>query len=158
MYYLLRANQTLGTGMVASFGTDANDNPIIDGVVERVNYDGSLNGGLTIYGGIADDTFVLDDNLEPTTIFGGAGNDTFQVGQLYASPRDGTNPDNGLDPDDYFATTQTTDGYLSNGISAPTTLYGGNGDDTFTVYHNLANLWLYGQDGDDTFTVQAFVR
>ena len=101
---------------------------------------------------------MLDDNAVPTTIFGNGGNDTFQVGQLYASARDGSNPGNGLDPSDYFATTQTTDGFLSDGVSYATTLYGGDGDDTFIVDHNLATLWLYGQDGNDTFTVQAFVK
>ena len=157
-YYLLRANQTLGTGVVASYAADANGQPITADGVERVNYDGTINGGRTISGGAAGDTFVLDDTLAPTTIFGDAGNDTFQVGQVFQSARDGTNPDNGLDPLDYFATTQTTDGFLSNGVSFATTLYGGDGDDTFVVDHNLAELWLYGQDGDDTFTVQAFVK
>ena len=157
-YYLLRANQEEDSGMVAAFGTDANDQPLLNGVMERVNYDASMNGGLTIYGGTSNDTFVLDDNLAPTTIFGDAGDDTFQVGQVFQSPRDGTNPNNGLDPMDYFATTQTTQGYLSNGVSYATTLYGGTGDDDFTVYHNLAELWLYGQEDNDTFTIRSFVK
>ena len=126
--------------------------------MERVNYDGAINGGLEIFGRDGDDTFVLDDNLAPTTIFGDAGDDTFQIGQVFASPRDGTNPNNGLAPADYFQTTPTTQGFLSNGISAPTTIFGGTGDDSFTVYHNLAELFLYGQEDNDTFTVRAFVR
>ncbi len=126
--------------------------------MERVNYDGAINGGLELFGRDGNDTFVLDDNLAPTTIFGDAGDDTFQIGQVFASPRDGTNPNNGLAPADYFQTTPTTQGFLSNGISAPTTIFGGTGDDSFTVYHNLAELFLYGQEDDDTFTVRAFVK
>ena len=38
-----------------------------------------------IFGRDGDDTFVLDDNLAPTTIFGDAGDDTFQVGQVFQS-------------------------------------------------------------------------
>ena len=158
-YFLLRANQEVvpATAMVAAFRV-ANGQPVLDGVMERVNYDGSINGDLEIFGRDGDDTFVLDDNLAPTTIFGDDGNDTFQIGQLYASPRDGTNPNNGLDPADYFETTPTTQGFLSNGVSAPTTIFGGNGDDSFTVYRNLAELFLYGQADNDTFTVRAFVK
>ena len=39
---------------------------------------------------------------------------------------------------DQFDTTLTTRGYLSNGISLPTSLFGGIGKDSFTVYRNLA--------------------
>ena len=96
--------------------------------------------------------------LAPTTIFGDAGDDTFQIGQVFQSARDGSNPDNGLGTDDYFETTQTTRGFLSNGISQTTTLFGGIGNDSFTVYHNLAELFLFGEEDDDTFRVRAFVR
>ncbi|HVP75979.1 MAG TPA: hypothetical protein VMS63_08155, partial [Gaiellaceae bacterium] len=159
-YFLLRANQEIvpATAMVAAFRVGSDGQPILDGVMERVNYDGAINGGLELFGRDGNDTFVLDDNLAPTTIFGDAGDDTFQIGQVFASPRDGTNPNNGLAPADYFQTTPTTQGFLSNGISAPTTIFGGTGDDSFTVYHNLAELFLYGQEDDDTFTVRAFVR
>ena len=159
-YFLLRANQEVvpATGMVAAFRVGSDGQPVLDGTMERVNYDGSINGGLQIYGRGGNDTFVLDDNLGPTTIFGGAGDDTFQIGQLFASPRDGSNPGNGLAPADYFQTTPTTQGYLSNGISYATTIFGGTGNDSFTVYHNLAELFLYGQEDNDTFVVRAFVK
>ena len=158
-FFLLRANQeiTPATAMVAAFRV-VNGQPVLDGVMERVNYDGNINGDLEIFGRAGNDTFVLDDNLAPTTIFGDDGNDTFQIGQVYASPRDGTNPSNGLAPADYFQTTPTTQGFLSNGISAPTTIFGGKGDDSFTVYRNMAELFLYGQEDNDTFTVRAFVK
>ncbi len=143
--------------MVAAFQVDATSG-VAGGFFERVNYDGDINGGVQVFGRDGDDTFVMDDNLAPTTIFGDDGNDTFQVGQVFQSARDGSNPDNGLDPDDYFQTTLTTRGYLSNGISETTTIFGGTGNDSFTVYRNLAELFLFGEEDDDTFLVRAFVR
>src|SRR5262249_22841353 len=156
-YFLFRANQLVlpATAMVGAFRV-VNGQPVLDGVFERVNYDGFINGGLQVFGRDGADTFVMDDNLAPTTLFGGNGDDVFQIGQVFASPRDGTNPGNGLAPADFFQTTATTQGFLSNGISATTTIFGGAGDDSFTVYHNLAELFLFGQEDDDTFVVRAF--
>ena len=37
-------------------------------------------------------------------------------------------------------------------------IFGGTGDDAFTVYHNLAELFLFGQEDNDTFLVRAFVK
>ncbi|NDV63154.1 LEPR-XLL domain-containing protein [Puniceicoccales bacterium CK1056] len=49
-------------------------------------------------------------------------------------------------------------GYISNGITHPTTAFGGDGNDTFSTYHNLATLRLDGEAGNDEFIVRAFVR
>jgi hypothetical protein len=117
-FFLLRANKDIGLGMVAAIEVDANRLPVAGGVIERINYDADISGAVEIYGRNGDDTFVLDDNLAPTTIFGDAGNDTFQAGQVYQSFRDARNPDNGLAEEDYFQTTQITRGFLSNGVSA----------------------------------------
>ena len=68
------------------------------------------------------------------------------------------NPTNGLEISDYFSTTQTTRGFLSNGVSETANLYGGDGNDSFIVYSNKAEVFLYGEDGDDTFLIRAFVR
>ncbi|HEX6130279.1 MAG TPA: hypothetical protein VF044_01015, partial [Actinomycetota bacterium] len=159
-FFLLRANRdaTRPYGMVAAIEVDANRVPVPNGAIERVNYDGAIDGRFVIFGREGDDTFVLDDNLARTVIFGDAGADTFQVGQVFASPRDERNPNSGLHPNDYFETTATTRGYLSNGISSEATLFGGFGDDTFTVYHNRAELFLFGEEDDDTFRIRAFVR
>ncbi|HEU4841702.1 MAG TPA: hypothetical protein VFT09_09675, partial [Ilumatobacteraceae bacterium] len=161
--FLLRARHAedtidptdVSTAMVAAFELDANGDTVF---MERVNYDAEINGGVQIFGREGDDTFVMDDNLAGLVIFGDEGNDTFQVGQVFASARDGLNPDNGLDPMDYFKTTLTTRGYLSNGISYSATLFGGTGNDSFTVYHNLAELFLFGEEDDDNFLIRAFVR
>ena len=57
---------------------------------------------------------------------------------------------------DVFATIETTRGYLSNGISNAMKIFGGDDNDEFVVYHNLAPLALYGNDGDDSFLIRAF--
>jgi Ca2+-binding RTX toxin-like protein/phage tail sheath gpL-like len=142
-------------GAVSSLELDDQREPVENGSIERVNYDGHINGELSIYGREGDDTFVLDDTSCTITVYGDAGDDTFQVGQVFQSPRDAQA---GLAWEDFFDTTLTTRGYLSNGIKHPTTLYGGIGNDSFTVYHNLADLWLHGDEDDDTFRVRAFVK
>jgi len=166
-YFLLRASkQRLDSngnvlprvGMVAAIEVDEAGDPREGGGIERINYNAEIEGGLVIQGRAGDDTFILDDNLASTTINGDQGNDRFQVGQIFASPRDETNLNHGLAPRDFFETTAVTQGFLSNGVSESTILTGGIGDDVFTVYRNLAELSLFGNEDDDQFTVRAFVR
>ena len=140
---------------ISSLEVDEDRKPVEDGAVERVNYDGDINAGVVVFGRDGDDTFVFDDTNSPVTVYGDAGDDLFQVGQMFKSPRD---ENAGLAPEDVFDTTLTTKGYLSNGISQPATLHGGIGDDSFIVYHNLAELSLYGEQDNDNFLVRAFVR
>src|SRR4029079_18368533 len=59
-------------------------------------------------------------------------------------------------PDDVFTTIEITRGWLSNGVTFGTTANGGEGNDEFTVFHNIAPLNLNGGDGDDLFIVRAF--
>ena len=47
--------------------------------------------------------------------------------------------------------------WLSNGVSYATTVFGGAGEDVFSVYRNQAPLRLEGEDGNDQFVVRAFV-
>ena len=47
--------------------------------------------------------------------------------------------------------------YLSNGVTHPTTVYGGDGEDKFSVYHNKGVLRLEGEADNDEFIVRAFV-
>ncbi|NOR30694.1 MAG: hypothetical protein GQ539_06320, partial [Sulfitobacter sp.] len=157
--FLFRANlnPAVATGVVAALQLDANGDQIA-GILERVEYNGALEGDIQANGRDGDDIFVLDDTLATFNIFGDAGNDTFQVGQLFASARDASNPYNGLDGIDYYATTQVTLGFLSNGISKNATLNGGTGQDNFTVYSNKAELFLFGDEDDDSFLVRSFVR
>ena len=143
--------------MVLSYQIDESLAPVDDAQIERVNYDDSIEGTLAIYGREGDDTFVLDDNLFPTTIYGDAGNDTFQIAQVFKSRRDEINPYNGLESDEYLETLNTTRGFLTNGVSQNTTIYGGIGNDVFTVYNNKAELYLFGDDDDDSFLIRLFI-
>ena len=121
--------------------------------VERVNYNSNLEA-ITVNGGNGDDQFYVDDTRAIITLNGDAGNDFFQIGQLYKSRR---TPDlANIAPEDVFATIDTTQGWLSNGISRGMVINGGIGDDNFIVFHNLDTLNLYGDDGNDTFLIQAF--
>ncbi len=122
--------------------------------VERINYTASISN-LIVNTGNGNDTATLDDNRTETLICAGSGTDTFQVGQIFQSPRDAA--DAQIAPDDVFTTTLTTRGYLSDGVSYDTTILGGAGTDTFSVFRNLANLDLVGGAGNDTFIIQAFV-
>src|SRR5262249_27439067 len=88
------------------------------------------------------------------TINGGAGQDFFQIGQLYRSRR--TPELANVLPEDVFATIETTRGWLSNGISKPMTINGGDDNATFIVFHNPTARNLNGNNGDDNFLIQAF--
>ena len=102
--------------------------------VERINYDRAINGRLIVDGAGGNDLFAVDDVTAPTALDGGAGDDGFQFGQLYGTPRQSPAV---ADPD-AFPTMPTVAGYVSNGNSAPTTVTGGSGADSFTVYANQA--------------------
>lgn len=159
-YFLFRPR------VIAAVGLDGQGNQT--GLAERINYNSTIND-VAVYGGDEADTFVMDDTSSPLTLYGEAGDDVFQIGQIFQSPRhpadlpagsDPTGFDPGLDPEDYFRTTLTTRGYLSNGNGEgnPTAIYGGVGNDSFTVYGNKADLFLFGEEDDDSFVVRAFVN
>ena len=157
--FLFRANldPTVATGVVAALQLDENGDQVA-GILEEVQYNGALEGDIQVNGRDGDDLFVFDDTLATFNVFGDAGDDTFQVGQLFDSARDASNPYNGLKGRDQYTTTQVTLGFLSNGISKNATLNGGTGQDNFTVYSNKAELFLFGDEDDDSFLVRSFVR
>jgi len=117
--------------------------------VERVNYDGTV-GLLGVLTGNGNDRVTLDGNLAPTLVVGGSGNDTFQVGQLFASPRNA-----GAGVANPFPTTQTTRGFVSDGVDYATAILGGSGSNTFTVLHNAAPLALIGGTGSNVYDVRS---
>jgi Ca2+-binding RTX toxin-like protein len=132
------------------------DDPRFTSAVERINYDTSINGRLRVDGLAGDDEFYSDDNSSITTIDGGPGDDFFQIGQVFGLDRI-AGPDTMIAPGDEIETLETTLGFLSRGISYPTTILGGDGADRFVVYSNQALLKLFGEAGNDEFVVRAFV-
>ena len=142
--------------------TDVDGNLVFGDNYERVNYDESINGRLTVEGQEGEDYFYSDDNSSITTLDGGPGKDFFQFGQMFGADRisiDTADPGETprVAPGDEIETVETTRGFLSRGISFPTTVYGGDGDDAFNVYSNKALLKLFGEDGNDEFVVRAFL-
>ena len=162
-YFLLRASTSeSGLAFIALINAPDPTNIQAFDPVERINYEGVAhitlntitNTQLDSNGVPLGDKVYIDDTRAIIDVNGGDGPDQFQIGQLYQSRR--TPALAGVMPGDVFATIETTQGWLSNGISNPMTINGGKGDDNFIVFHNLAQLNLNGDDGNDTFLVQAF--
>ena len=159
--FLLRKNFIAAlqkTGVDGTTGFDKYANTF-----ERINYDASINGRVIVGGNTGEDKFFLDDNAAVMTLDGGEDNDSFQVGQVFATDRgydihDQLETGDSSIPalEDRFKTTKTTLGYLSYGVTLPAVIYGGEGNDLFTVYSNHADLRLEGEDGNDTFIIRAF--
>ncbi|MBD2449019.1 DUF4347 domain-containing protein [Nostoc sp. FACHB-152] len=138
-----------GVAFVAALHSD----PTTD--VERINYNKNIEQ-LTVDAQGGDDQITLDNNWTQTTVKGGLGNDSFQVGQVFKTERDVAKAN--LAFEDEFATTQTTRGFLSNGVSFTTTIEGEAGEDTFVVFRNTATLDLAGGDGNDLFVIRSFAE
>jgi outer membrane protein OmpA-like peptidoglycan-associated protein/Ca2+-binding RTX toxin-like protein len=131
--------------------------------VERFNYRQMEGLVVNTLGG--DDYVVSDDVIAATTVNLGIGEDRMQVGQVFRSERvkNPIDPDTGeeilitnITAEDVYTTLAITRGWLSNGISRPMTVNGGDNNDQMTVFHNVDVLNLNGGDGDDIFTVRAF--
>jgi Ca2+-binding RTX toxin-like protein len=148
--FLLRADAESPTGP-GTTGFVALRSPL--GFVDRVDYDSTIDA-LVVEGVAGDNRFVLDDVAAPLTLNAGDGNDRFQVGQIFANPRTGANV---VDGGEMRTRAVEGRGHMSLGVSHPTTINGGDGDDLFTVYSNVARLTLNGEDGDDTFVLRAFI-
>ncbi|WP_141225543.1 calcium-binding protein [Fibrobacter sp. UWB1] len=160
--FLIRASD-LGLGMVASLPeiqTDPNS-PVSRTQIERVNFwnvGGEKTGveNLAVNAGAGDDKISIDGTLSTIAIDAGAGNDTVTVGQMFDSKRTTDANLSNVQPKDVFGTTETTQGYLSNGVEHATSIVGGEGNDTFNVLHNKAAVSLSGGLGNDTFNVAMF--
>ena len=162
--FLIRASD-LGLGMVASLPeiqTDPNS-PASRTQIERVNFwnvGGEKTGveNLAVNAGAGNDKISIDGTLSTISIDAGAGNDTVTVGQMFDSERTTDANLSNVQPKDVFDTTQTTQGYLSNGVEHATSIVGGEGDDTFNVLHNKAAVSLSGGLGNDMFNVAMYQK
>ena len=144
---------------------------------QLVLYDSSIES-LHVDGVAGADTFALDDVATITTVEGGRAavggqGSRYQVGQLYgwtadevvdpvgpqAAFRRPTSPERPVTPweEGQFRYRESIRGWLSYGISHPTTVRGGDADDAFTVYSNRSELTLEGGAGDDVFTLRSFI-
>ena len=136
--------------------TEAGDNRI--STVERINYDRSMDGRVSLLGFDGKDHFVSDDNSAIMTFDGGKGDDTFQFGQIFGlDPRVANPATNGIAAGDEINAVLTTRGYLSRGVSFSSVAMGGEGADLFTIYSNKASIKLEGEAGNDSFVVRAFL-
>ena len=119
--------------------------------VQRVNYSSTADR-LAVNGFGGNDAFFVDGATVETQLDGAAGDDTFTFGQVYGTPRTTAA---GIAPDDVFPTTETTRGWVSTGPTGPLGVFGGSGDDVFTVNSNLVTVSLLGQDGNDLFITRS---
>jgi hypothetical protein len=144
---------------------------------QEVVYDSSI-GMLEVQGVAGANEFALDDVATTTRVDAGRGTgpaaegNRIQVGQIHGwyedeivSP-DGDQADlrRPLSPagpvtewEDQFRYRESIRGWLSYGVSHPTSIVGGQANDSFTVYSNAADLDLQGTGGDNTFTLRAFI-
>jgi len=155
--FLIRQDFIARMGGNAESGVEGED-------VERIDYDDSLNGRVRINGHAGDDAFIVDDTSTLMTLDGGEGDDRFQVGQVFAedpndsnSLEDGVYQNSGVREGDEISTTETTQGFLSTGNRESMVIYGGEGQDEFTVYSNKGLLRMEGEAGNDDFVIRAFV-
>ncbi|MEX2598602.1 MAG: hypothetical protein WD533_02990, partial [Dehalococcoidia bacterium] len=123
--------------------------------VDRVNYDDSISL-LKVNGNGGANHFAIDDVATELELNGGDGGNTFQVGQIFGL--DNPPEDFIAGPEDMVRTRGVEErGPMSVGVSHPATIRGGNGDDRFTVYSNVAALKLEGISGDNVFVLRAFI-
>ncbi|MFA6718013.1 MAG: LEPR-XLL domain-containing protein, partial [Prevotella sp.] len=144
-----------GLGFVALVPSDDEENSKQN--IERVNL---WHGGIdrvSVDAAGGDDTIAVDGTVADTTVSGASGSDTIQVGQVYKSARI-SNDSTGITADDAFNTVETTEGFLSDGVSENTSLFvqGNSGDDIINIYHNVGSLNLQGNSGNDNFSIRGF--
>jgi len=150
------------TNFVAAL-TDPDGDGVFD-TVDRINYTTALDNGIVINGLAGDDRFVSDGNSVPVVIYGGLGNDFFQIGQLFGASRTGPFVAAGDEVNTSAVDLTPTNagpngqiiGYLTDGANVPMTANGGQGEDRFVVFRNVAPVGLNGDAGNDTFSVRAF--
>ena len=93
-------------------------------------------------------------HLPTVTVNGDSGNDVFRIGQLFTAIAPVDDDQRGH-PDRRLRAHHAR--LPSRGVSFPATINGGDGNDVFEVFRNVATLQLNGDNGDDTFIVRTFL-
>ena len=154
---LIRASDK-GVGFVALMPNNDNANAVKNTNIERVNFS-AKSDFVQVNMGDGNDSVSVDGTLTDVAINGGAGNDSFQIGQLYQSERTAkvSDEDKGaqIAANDVFKTVKTTDGYVSDGVGAGTslTLNGEEGMDKFNLLHSVGDTNMFGGADNDEFTI-----
>ena len=161
---LVRASDD-GLGLIALLpneDTTKNDDNSNKNRIERINYwQGTQeNGGVervSINTGAGNDKIAVDSSLSTLDVDAGAGNDTITIGQLYKSKRVSGENTKILSLDGFDGkTTETTEGYLSDGANFASSFNGGDGNDVFNMLHTSAAISLIGGAGNDNFNVGSY--
>ena len=166
---LLRQNEQGNLGFVALLPMDENkldenskNNAAItnnlNSNIERVNYTSGIDV-LNVNANGGNDQIYVDGTAEKTIVDGGAGDDRFFVGQLYNSDRNNVESSANVQPIDEFYVEKTNEeSYLSDGVTAGTTLSleGGSGEDNFVALNNKGILNMSGGKDNDTFSLYSF--
>ena len=148
---LIRASDK-GVGFVALMpNSNDSENAVKNTNIERVNFS-AKSDFVQVNMGDGNDSVSVDGTLTDVAINGGAGNDSFQIGQLYQSKRDGSAH---VAENDKFSTVRTSDGYVSEGVGAGTslTLNGEEGEDNFNLLHSVGDTNMFGGADNDDFTI-----
>ena len=161
---LVRASDD-GLGLIALLpneDTTKNDDNSNKNRIERINYwQGTQeNGGVervSINTGAGNDKIAVDSSLSTLDVDAGAGNDTITIGQLYKSKRVSGENTKILSLDGFDGkTTETTEGYLSDGANFASSFNGGDGNDVFNMLHTSAAISLIGGAGNDNFNIGSY--
>ena len=161
---LVRASDD-GLGLIALLpneDTTKNDDNSNKKRIERINYwQGTQeNGGVervSINTGAGNDKIAVDSSLSTLNVDAGAGNDTITIGQLYKSKRVSGENTKILSLDGFDGkTTETTEGYLSDGANFASSFNGGDGNDVFNMLHTSAAISLIGGAGNDNFNIASY--
>lgn len=160
------SDENLGMiAMLPNSKISENDPDNIKSRLERINYwngkdDSTDNRGIeriSVNTGAGNDKITVDSTISSLNVDAGAGDDIVTIGQLFDVKRDANDNTNILDLDAFGSkNTETTQGYLSDGANYASSFSGGDGNDIFNMLHTSAPISLLGGAGDDTFNVASY--
>lgn len=139
------ANGNFTPAQEFSTDIDIRDTHSTAGFRQVVDYLSTEN--VYLFAGDGADLMIMDDTSVELFVYGEGGNDLFFVGNVLS-----TKPFE----HDKLGTIEVVD-EITNGVSFPAVLLGGEGEDYFEVNHNVAPIALFGEAGNDTFFIKALL-